>query len=243
MEEITIIGIKCDADEKKAALGLGLWTGGKLILKHVFCAVKKKSIFDEICNLVSDESFLLYTFDAPLGWPQEMAHTLNNHKAGEPIYQDPDSFFNRETDLFLKKILGKKPFEIGADKIAKTTQWSLLLLQSLREKFNRDIPLVWDNKDLLKASAIEVCPDATLRSRGIYIKGYKNKKEIDKRRKMIENLEDFMNFNIDKDILAESSYATDAAINVLAGSDFLRGDCIPPPDEFPVHKEGWIWFR
>jgi len=44
-------------------------------------------------------------------------------------------------------------------------------------------------------------------------------------------------------MLEKNDDALDAAICVLAGADFLRGEAAEPPDIETARKEGWIWFR
>ena len=42
-------------------------------------------------------------------------------------------------------------------------------------------------------------------------------------------------------LLTSNADALDAAVCVLAGSDFLRGRALPPPDLDEAKREGWIW--
>jgi predicted nuclease with RNAse H fold len=243
MEKISIIGVDCATEKKKVAIGYGIFSGDKPILKKVVISEGKEEPVDVICKLVKKVKPVLFAFDAPLGWPKEMAHILTEHKAGEPIYVDANSLFNRETELFIKKVIGKKPLEIGADRIARTTKWTLDLIDALRKKLGYDIPISWDHNEILPASVIEVYPAATLLSRNINIKGYKSKNNSESRIQILKKLESYIKIDEDKKKIIETSHKLDAVICVLAASDYLRGDCIPPPEELSVEKEGWIWIR
>ncbi|MEJ2628076.1 MAG: DUF429 domain-containing protein [bacterium] len=243
MKRISIIGVDCATDKKKVAIGYGEFSGNKPILKKVTISTSKEEPVDIITKMAKGKKPVLFAFDSPLGWPKEMAHVLQEHKAGEPIYVDANSLFNRETELFIKKVIGKKPLEVGADRIARTTKWTLDLIDELRKKLNYDLPISWDHNEILPAAIIEVYPAATLLSRNIDIKGYKSKSNIKSRRKIFEKLESYIKVEDDKKKIIEISHALDAVVCVLAASDFLRGDCIPPPDELSVEKEGWIWIR
>ncbi len=243
MKKISIIGIDCATDKKNAAIAYGEFSGDTPVIKKVAVSKSEQQPIDVISEMARGKKPLLFAFDAPLGWPREMAHVLHEHKAGEPIHVDSDSLFNRETELFIRKIIGKKPLEIGADRIARTAKWTLDLLDWSRKELNYDIPLSWDHNEILPASAIEIYPAATLLSRKIKMRGYKRKENIKKREEILEQLKTYINIETDKKEITKTSHTIDAVICVLAASDFLRGDCIPPPDKFSVEKEGWIWIR
>lgn len=243
MEKISIIGVDCATDKRKAGIAYGEFSGDIPVLKKVTVSQGKKEPADIISTIVEGHKPVLFAFDSPLGWPKEMAHVLYEHKAGEPISVDANSLFNRETELFIKKVIGKKPLEIGADRIARTTKWTLDLLDELRKKLEYDIPLSWNFNEILPASVIEVYPHATLLSRRIDTKGYKNNKNIDQRKDILKELQNYIKIEANKNKITKTSHNLDAVICVLAASDFLRGDCIPPPEELSVEKEGWIWIR
>ncbi len=243
MEKISIIGVDCATNKKKVGIAYGVFSGDKLVLKKVTISKGEEKPIDIICKFAAGKKPILFAFDSPLGWPNEMAHVLHKHKAGEPIDVDANSLFNRETEIFIKKVIGKKPLEIGADRIARTTKWTLDLLDELRNKLNYDIPLSWNYNEILPASVIEVYPAATLLSRCIDSKGYKSNENTKKRIELLKKLESFMRIEDDRKKITETSHTLDSVICVLAASDFLRGDCIPPPEELSVVKEGWVWIR
>ncbi|MFO7891616.1 MAG: DUF429 domain-containing protein [bacterium] len=243
MEKISIIGVDCATDKKKAAIAYGGFYGDIPVLKKVTISKGEEEPADIISKFIEGKKQVLFAFDSPLGWPKTMAHVLWEHKAGEPISVDSNSLFNRETELFIKKVIDKKPLEIGADRIARTTKWTLDLLDELRKKLGNDIPLSWNYNEILPASVIEVYPFATLLSRKIDTKGYKNQKNIKKRKDILKKLQTYIKIEDNNDKITETSHSLDAVICVLAASDFLRGDCIPPPEELSVEKEGWIWIR
>jgi hypothetical protein len=48
---------------------------------------------------------------------------------------------------------------------------------------------------------------------------------------------------IQDQVLLENSHMLDAVVCVLAGADFLRGQCFRPKNLLSSKKEGWIWVR
>lgn len=70
--------------------------------------------------------------DAPLGWPRPLGPALSDHRAGEPIDPPADTLFHRETDGVVHRTVGKRPMEVGADRIARTARSAVELIGELR---------------------------------------------------------------------------------------------------------------
>ena len=189
----------------------------------------------------SDEVAVI-AIDAPLGWPQSLAGSLDGHAAGASIDTSPDALFRRGTDLFIQREMGKTPLEVGADRIARTAHAALTLLGCLRGSLGAEIPLAWDPGSLNHHAAIEVYPAATLIAHGLRSTRYKKPGRIEQRREIVSGLLELMTIPPRLvDTLSNNADVLDAAVCVLAAEDFIAGRATPPPDRSAAEREGWIW--
>lgn len=131
----------------------------------------------------------LIALDAPLGWPSLLADMLPDHRAGERLVGVPDRLFHRLTDDHVTRLVGKRPLEVAADRIARTAHRSLELLDRIRTTMRSNIPLAWSPDFADGVYAIEVYPAATLAAHGLPSSRYK---EADTgataRQRIVENL-------------------------------------------------------
>jgi hypothetical protein len=151
--------------------------------------------------------------------------------------------FRRDTDRYVEEVLGKRPLEVGADRIARTALSALRLLEDLRERLDDPIPLAWTEDDLPSISAIEVYPAATLRSRGLPSEGYKKKEDYEARERLLKAFTREVTIEPDHSEILANDNIFDAMVCALAGTDFIMGRAIEPPDRELAKKEGWIWFK
>jgi hypothetical protein len=205
------------------------------------------SSVESIPQLVADWCGLaektLIALDSPLGWPAALGGSLARHQAGAAINADPDLLFRRETDRVVRRVLGKQPLDVGADRIARTAVAALRLLAEVAEKVDSAIPLAWEADVPPGVSAIEVYPAGTLTSRGITAAGYKKAGQRATREAILDHLRQELRLDIDSNLPLGDPDVLDAIVCVLAAKDFLRGDCIDPVDPASARKEGWIWVR
>jgi hypothetical protein len=185
----------------------------------------------------------LLALDAPLGWPVGMGRVLGGHEAGAPIRLEANSLFRRWTDRAVREATGKRPLDVGAERIARTAHAALGLLQALRERTGEAIPLAWEPRLGAGISAIEVYPAGTLAAYGVDARGYKQREGIAARRALLRFLREQVRLPADRSLMAENDDALDAALCVLAGLDFLRGQAMAPKELELARKEGWIWIR
>jgi hypothetical protein len=244
--DITIIGIDCAVQDKNVGLALATFDGGEAHIDLVAVGVKEGSVVDIVADWISGNSPALLALDAPLGWPKGLRQALRGHKAGKPIRVEPDKMFRRETDLFVKCKFGKTPLDVGADRIARTAHRALELLHKLRARTGQEIPLAWKPSMISRTCAIEVYPAGTLKVHGIGAPGYKEKDAQDARLSLLGQLKGKLSLPSDPSslkYLQSNADALDAAICVLAGVDFLRGEAYEPDDLKLAKKEGWIWVK
>ncbi len=99
------------------------------------------------CRLDNGGSARPLALDAPLGWPAVLGETLGPHIAGESLDGTPNELFRRQTDHFIKAVIGRQPLDVGADRIARTAHAALGLLEQLRQLTGQPVPLAWTPHD------------------------------------------------------------------------------------------------
>lgn len=243
MQETTTIGIDCSTNPKKLGISRGLFRKGRLTVLE--SGVGQGDPVALISDWINASERCLLAFDAPLGWPGSMGEILADHQAGMPLPAEANTLFRRYTDVFIKEMINKQPLDVGSNLIARTAHFALNLLQAIRERTGKQIPLAWHGEYETSCAAIEVYPAATLESRGISSLGYKKAQEVARRKELLELLSDEMVIEADLDALVATDDALDAALCLLAASDFLNGSCYAPRGDMltQVKRESWIWVK
>jgi len=239
---ITVVGVDCATRDAKVGLALAEeYPDGARLLDASIGSSKLRPV-DRIVEWIDGRRPVVIALDAPLGWPAPLANQLAGHFAGSSVDTSASSLFRRFTDRYVEEVIGKRPLEVGADRIARTAVSALGLLADLREQLDDPIPLAWSETDLLPLSAIEVYPAATLRSRALKSEGYKGKKGHETRRELFESIAFDVAADLDLLEILANDNIFDGVICALAGLDFVKGRAIEPPDREIARKEGWIWF-
>lgn len=248
---VKIIGVDCAVDRKNVGLAVGTVENRRVRLVYPQPGPNTKwagAGVDEIVKWMEEGGPVLLAFDAPLGWPLELARSLANHMAGAPVGVEANDMFHRKTDAAIKARFTKvRPLEVGADKIARTAWAAVRLLNEVRHQTGLPIPLAWRAEDLEKAQVVEVYPAATLFVHGLPHQGYKRADAIAiaRRGKIIGRLHELIEIPGGMRILEEDTNVLDAVVCVLAGVDFLQGEAMGPDQSEleTARKEGWIWVR
>ena len=240
----TLIGIDCATQPNNVGLARGTLDGDRFTIEEVKLGSDVESIPRAIASWFGERTLL--AFDAPLGWPAPLGQVLATHVAGAPITRPREEMFNRLTDRLIHQRVGKKPLEVGADRIARTAHAALSLLAELGKLAGTRIPLAWE-PGAEALSAIEIYPAATLLTRGCTLRGYKQNDDTGRAAKqaIIDAIENEAHLLIDRELLLSNDDALDAAACLVAGADFLRRQALAPTaDDMKVAKiEGWIWVR
>ena len=246
---ITIIGIDCAVQDKNVGLALASFDGHEARIEQVPGERKEGPVVEIVANWIKQHPPALLALDAPLGWPIGLRKALRNHKAGKLVRVERKKMFRRETDELVGCIY-KRPLDVGANLIAHTAHQALKLLHELRAQTGQEIPLAWKPSLISRTCAIEVYPAATLLAHDIKAQGYKEKEAQVARQSLLGQLKGKLSLPSDPTslkYLESNADALDAAICVLAGVDFLRGEAYEPKDaEVSIEvakKEGWIWVR
>ncbi|MEO0604987.1 MAG: DUF429 domain-containing protein, partial [Myxococcota bacterium] len=197
----------------------------------------------------------LVAMDAPLGWPAALAAELATHVAGQPLTLpslDRDQLFVRRTDREVTERFGRvglamRPLEVGADRIARTAQAALALLEAACP----GAPVLWPDEPAPPVAVVETYPAATLAAlRGSRARGYKGPKGSDARAVLFASLTELAEAGEPKVLpdfeaaCLRSDHALDAVVCALGGIDVARGRARAPAvvDE-TLRREGWIWVR
>ncbi len=239
----TIIGIDCAVDEKNIGVAVGMWASGRLVLTSLPSQREMRHVADCVCRVLSGSKRTLIALDAPLGWPEDLGKSLADHRAGRALGQTADLLFRRETDRFVRRCLCKQPLDVGADRIARTAHAALNLLETIRKRSGREIPLAWEPSFRNSSAAIEVYPAGTLIAHCLPASGYKRMDQIEVRRNILDRLKQKISFEVESTLAQHNADMLDAIVCVLAGGDFLSGEALPPGDMGRAEKEGWIWVR
>ena len=254
---IILIGVDCATEPKKTGLARAEFDGENCRLLDV--KMGSSDVATQLCEWISDDSPTLIALDAPLGWPDCFGSKLARHKAGQPIKGAClETFFNRETDRIVHKCVnkckGNKPFEVGANLIARVSFVALDILEKVRQNqksMGQDISMAW-TPEIQGVQAIEVYPAATLKMYEYPNKGYKKQGNIDQRKireeitnKLCKHFKPRIKQSL-QDRMLDNPDALDAVVCILAALDFLTGDARGPVNDVErkrAEKEGWIWFR
>jgi predicted RNase H-like nuclease len=239
---VIVIGIDCATDPKNVGLARADCDAGTCALTSVELGRTKELLVRRIAGWLPASGPALLAVDAPLGWPASLGPALVQHVAGEPVGENPNLLFRRGTDRFIKAEIGKTPLDVGADRIARTAQAALRLVADVRKLTGHPIPLAWSPEIPDGPAAIEVYPAATLTAHGLRASGYKKRRDEEQRAEILQGLGERVEIEPKlRAQLTSSADALDAVVCVLAGSDFLRGRALPPPNLDEAKREGWIW--
>ena len=131
-----IVGIDCATRAGKTGLAFAEWDGGQARVTHAERGSGTgKSMTGWAADVIRERisgRVALLALDSPLGWPMQLGAALSGHTAGKPLNSaSADELFSRETDRRVWKHYKKKPLEVGADRIARTAQEALNLLDCL----------------------------------------------------------------------------------------------------------------
>lgn len=239
--EVTIIGVDCATDPRKVGLARGTWRNRSATISDIRVGSREEPLAETIEGWISNETPTLIALDAPLGWPIDLGRQLVDHSAGEPLDVKANDLFRRETDRVVREKIGRQPLDVGANLIARTAHAALRLLDEVRTLSGFAVPLAWDS-NVEGVSAIEVYPASTLTVCGIQASGYKKKRDVGSRVRMIEGLRAHLALPEDTSLMEANADALDAAVCILAAADFLDGRAVQPTDLTTAKKEGWIWF-
>jgi predicted RNase H-like nuclease len=240
--DVRIIGVDCATVAQKVGLALCVVGEGRPRLDQLLVGESWPAIDEQLAHWATGPTLL--AVDAPLGWPAPMADALHGHRAGAELPHATNTLFRRRTDDVVAAHLGKRPLDVGADRIARTAHTALSFLARLKETLGKTIPLAWRPGPIDGPAAIEVYPAGTLAARGLPHSGYKARTShaSELRQRLVDAVRQELSVKDDAAILmVQSDHALDAVLCTVAGLDFLGGDVLQPSDLELAKREGWIW--
>ena len=238
----TVIGVDCATVAKAVGLARARVVNGRWHLLEAEVGAPARPPATVLTAWLREDSGALVALDAPLGWPAALGPALASHRAGEPIAVPIEAMFQRATDHDVRRRTGKRPLEVGADRIARTAWATLALLTEVRAATGHALPLAWDPEVREAPAAIEVYPAATLRAHGLPDRGYKDPNAAP--RAVIDAwVRERLDLPADLDLVGGVGHVLDAVLCVVAGLDFLAGAAPEPADPGTARREGWIWVR
>jgi hypothetical protein len=114
----------------------------------------------------------------------------------------------------------------------------------LGRRLGEPIPLAWEPNFPSGVQAIEVYPSATLLAHGVATRGYRVAGAGNAARPpVLAALAAHFQITPHEPALLDNAHLLDAAVCVLAGLDFIRGEAMRPEDKALAEQEGWVWCR
>ena len=239
-----VIGIDCATLAERTGLARARRRADSWVVDDVVLGSRSRPPAATLTEWLRDEPHTLIALDAPLGWPVALGTALVAHGAGDAIMADPAALFTRATDHAVRARYGKRPLDVGADRIARTARAALGLLAAARRETGHAIALGWDPSEGDAPRAIEVYPAATLAAHGLPSRQYKEPGSP-ARGPIVAALDSRLVLPGRLAPMTMPGDALDALLCVVAGLDFVEGAAAgPAPDERVVaEREGWIWVR
>ncbi len=240
--ETRVVGIDCATNPRNVGLALCTITGRGAELAEVAIGTSWPAIDEQVASWVTGPTLL--ALDAPLGWPAALGESLHAHHAGIGFTEPANTMFRRVTDDAVAARLGKRPLDVGSDRIARTAHAALSFLKRLRNNLDAPIPLAWEPGAIDTIAAIEVYPAGTLAACNLPSSGYKGSTDpaVSLRRELTTATRGQLSFGASAaDQMVGTDHALDAVLCVCAGLDFLAGHAVPPEDLDLAKREGWIW--
>lgn len=237
-----LVGVDCATVPERTGIAMGRLHEDRLTLTAVHAPDRALDVEGIIAAALAGGGPAILALDAPLGWPTALGDALPGHHAGMPLAPLPAALFSRATDHAIRARLGKQPLEVGADRIARTAVAALGLLDRLRMRTGRSLPVAVTTGPAPEAVVIEVYPAALVAAGPSRPRG--TAAVAAAKAALLAEC-----FGADlaphEATLAGSPDVLDAALCVVAAADWIRGRAVPPPPGLreTARREGWIWAR
>ncbi len=223
-----LIGIDCATQPRKVGLARGYLDGVQVFADECFCGGRDADPAKIVSGWIGESETALLALDAPLGWASALGPSLAAHKAGVAFDVPPNSLFRRLTDDDIAARLGKRPLEVGANLISRTSVAAVDLLGRIRSIMGEPVPLAWSWPSSTRVGAIEVYPAATRIAHGAPAGS--------------GCADGLTSLRCDLDLARLSVDARDSLVCLVAAADFVLGQAIPPiAVDQQILQEGWIW--
>lgn len=242
MKPVRLIGIDCAVDPANTGLCMGDYKDGVLTVREALNGSGR--VPEEIAAGWTGSGPLLVGLDAPLGWPSPLGDSLVSHRAGDFLDTPANRLFRRFCDDYTAETIGKRPMDVGADRIARTAHGALSLLAGLRRLSGRPLPLGWQPGEPPSGEVIETYPAAWLTVAGLPAKAYKRTEQRNVREEILSGLPGWVRLVCGTQAFLDDADILDALLCLLVCVAYLQGLVRHPPAEKAelIRREGWIWF-
>jgi len=245
VSSVLLIGIDCAVDPANTGLCLAEYRKGEPLRVLEACSGAKEAPAKIAVRWLAEKAGIptLLGMDAPLGWPASLSESLGLHSAGDALHPPANELFRRYTDVFTAQEVGKRPMDVGADRIARTAHAALGLLDAVRRLSSLSFSLGWNPGTAESSAVLETYPAAWLKVSGLQDHSYKKKNQRDQREGILAELEKELILEVSREQFLEDADILDALLCTLVCRDYLEGRVIRPPAEKEtlVRREGWIW--
>lgn len=237
-----LVGVDCATVPERTGVAIGRLHDGALRLETVHPPDRALDVEGILVAALAETGRVVLALDAPLGWPSALGDQLAGHRAGAPLRATPAALFSRATDHAIRARLGKQPLEVGADRIARTAVAALGLLDRVRARTGRALPvavgLEWDGD----SAVLEVYPAALAAAASPRPRG---REAVAEAKLAVASAAFGPGLSTHREAFAGSPDALDAALCVVAAADWVHGRAVPPPPDLhdAARREGWIWAR
>jgi hypothetical protein len=102
----TVVGVDCATNPQKIGLARGEWSRGQIAKVTEVVIGARSNPAEIIRDWTQLHAQTLLAIDAPLGWPAQLGESLARHWAGNGLDEPADKLFRRETDRFIKQLVG-----------------------------------------------------------------------------------------------------------------------------------------
>jgi predicted RNase H-like nuclease len=127
LDDLVVVGVDCATQPGKVGLARLDVIDGRPTITEACTGAAGTDLAEVVGGWLNARS--LIALDAPLGWPKALGERLALHRAGEPLAATADEMFSRATDRKMVEMVGKRPLEVGADRIARTAHAALQFLE------------------------------------------------------------------------------------------------------------------
>jgi hypothetical protein len=230
-------GIDLAAADENTAVCVIDWNGAHPSVR--FCTDTSDSALLEICRTVDKVGI-----DCPFGWPIPFVAAVSAHQdglpwpgRGQPVKDFKHSLAFRMTDEHVRRVIGRAPLSVAADRIAWTAMRCALLLDELPGA----------DRTGMRGPVAEVYPVASLHAWSLPTIGYKGMKKLHLLPGLLDQLLDrFPELALtpgERESCVATDHAFDALVCALTANEIVCGRTgRPEPGEASDRAavEGWI---
>jgi predicted nuclease with RNAse H fold len=237
---VVTVGVDLAAEPANTAIVLLSWAGNGAEVQELTVGADDATLVQDI--VAADKAGI----DCPLGWPRRFVEFVAQHEASsfvapvDVVGRDwRRQLALRETDLVTRRLTGRTPLSVAADRIGLAAMRCAGLLAQLARTAGQPV-------DRTGAGVVvEVYPAAALKQWGLIHRGYKGAANTAVRHRLVDTLiaeAPWLRLGTFDSACRRSDHALDAVIAALNARAAALGHATAPSIEqaAPARTEGWI---